>query len=125
MISGILGVASTVLGIASKDKSGLVKAAKEGIDNIKLSDEERAQYMLEYIKTQDDQNSLRSVARRLIASMVVGLFVVLMAGSAIAFPFNLDWSQRLFDLATSTTMTVAVGSIIAFYFYIQAVRAKK
>ena len=125
MITGILGIASTVLGIASKDKSGLVKAAKEGIDNIKLSEEERAQYMLEYIKTQDDQNSLRSVARRLIACIIVGLFAILMAGSAITYAFNEAWSQRLFELATSTTMTVAVGSIIGFYFYIQAVRAKK
>ena len=125
MLTGILGIASTVLGIASKDKSGLVKAAKDGIDNIKLSEEERAQYMLEYIKTQDDQNSLRSVARRLIACIIVGLFAILMAGSAITYAFNEAWSQRLFELATSTTMTVAVGSIIGFYFYIQAVRAKK
>ncbi len=125
MIAGILGGISTVLGIASKDKSGLIKKAAEGIDNINLSEEERAQYMLEYIKSQDDQNSIRSVARRFIACAVVGLFVLLMLGSGIVWPFNEAYSTRLYDLATSTVMTVAVGSIIGFYFYIQAVRAKR
>ena len=125
MITGLLGGAAALLGLANKDKAGLVKAAKDGIDNITLSDEERAQYILEFIKTQDDQNSLRSIARRFLSAIVVGLWAILTLGAAILWPINEGWSDRCNELATSTTMTVAMGSVIAFYFYIQAVRAKK
>lgn len=125
MITGILGAIATGLGIASGDKSGLVKKAIEGVDNLNLKEEERAQYILEYIKSQDDQNSIRSVARRFLSLVVVSTWASLTLGSAIAWPYNEAWSNRLNELATSTTMTVAMGSVVAFYFYIQAVRAKK
>ncbi len=125
MIAGLLGGAAALLGLANKDKAGLVKAAKDGIDNLNLSEEERAQYILRYIESQDDQNSIRSVMRRIFATVVVSTWAFLTLGSAILFPINEKWSDRWNELATSNTMTVAMGSIIAFYFYIQAVRAKK
>lgn len=125
MITGILGAVASAIGLANSDKTGLIKKAGEGIDNIHLSEEERAQYILEYIKSQDDQNSIRSVVRRIFATIVVSSWAILTLGSAVLFPYKEEWSNKLGELATSSTMMVAMGSIIAFYFYIQAVRAKK
>ncbi|MEE8382233.1 MAG: hypothetical protein V3R78_10225 [Thermodesulfobacteriota bacterium] len=125
MITGIFGAIAGAIGLANSDKTGLVKKAVEGVDNINLSEEERAQYILEYIKSQDDQNSIRSVMRRIFATIVVSSWAILTLGSAILIPINKEWSDAWKELATSNTMMVAMGSIIAFYFYIQAVRAKK
>ena len=125
MITGILGAVAGAIGLANSDKTGLIKKAGEGLDNIHLSEEERAQYILEYIKSQDDQNSIRSVMRRIFATVVVGSWAFLTLGSAILWKFDEGLSNRFNELATSNTMMVAMGSIISFYFFIQAVRAKK
>jgi hypothetical protein len=125
-MTGMLGVVATGLGLVNKlDKSKLANKVADGIDNLKLSEEERAQYILEYMKSQDDQNSTRSVVRRLLACTIIGLWALLTFASAVFWPFYPDYAKYLKEIATSTTMMVAVGSIVSFYFFIQAVRARK
>ena len=122
-MTGLLGVVASGLGLI--DKSKTAQKIADGVDNLSLKEEERAQYILEYMKSQDDQNSIRSVARRIFACIVIGLWAGLTLGSAILWPINLEYSKYLKELSTSTVMIVSVGSIISFYFFIQAVRARK
>jgi hypothetical protein len=124
-MGGVLGWLAGFVGLASKvDDNTMAHKIADGIDHLTLSEEERAKYILDYMRLNTDQNSVRSVARRMIACLIIGLFALLMAGSAIAWPFNVEYATHLYNLATSPVMGVSVGATIAFYFYIQARRIK-
>ena len=77
MLGGILGFIGTVSGLAKKaDDSATVQKIAEGIDHLNLSDEEKVQYVIEQQKNMaGDENSIRSVTRRIIAVSIVSTFL--------------------------------------------------
>jgi cation transport ATPase len=91
--------------------SDIVDKASKAIDASVLTDEEKMQYFIEYQKATLPQN----VARRLLALMVVGLYLVFIMLCAALYKIDLEYAQFIYDLAKETLLT-PVTVIIGFYF---------
>lgn len=89
----------------------IVDKASNAIDASLLTDEEKMQYFIEYQKATLPQN----VARRLLALMVVGLYLVLILACVVLYRIDQEYAQFIYDLAKATLLT-PVTVIIGFYF---------
>lgn len=104
-----------LLGLVSKaDNSKTIQKGLEWLDNRKFTDEEKAQYALDFAKAHVNENSYQSVVRRFLASSIIGVWLLFLVGTAVAWPFYEKYSDRLYELAGS--MKFAVSAIIIFYF---------
>lgn len=99
-----------MLGALFGDKN-LVDKASAAIDASVLTDEEKMQYFIEYQKATLPQN----VARRLLALMIVGVFLLLIIASVALFRIDQPYSQFIYDIAKNVLLA-PVTVIIGFYF---------
>ena len=67
-------------------------------------------FILAYAKSTSGQN----LARRLLAIMIIGGYLLYALIGIIIFPFNPDWSGFIFQFVKELSITV--GIIIVFYF---------
>jgi ABC-type multidrug transport system fused ATPase/permease subunit len=116
-----------VMGIFSFLKSNkktvdkVVDGAISGIDKIFYTNEEKAEArkelaegVQEFVKTSLNENTARSRTRRVIAIMIMGVFLLLILGAAAAFPFNNEYSRFLFEIVGD--MSTFALMVAAFFF---------
>ena len=125
-----MGFLSMILG--SKDTldkaDNIINRTMDGIDHVFYTDQEKAEAHregykanIEYAKTQRDENSVRSVARRFIAIMVVGNFLALLNASVIMWKFDKEYARYIFDVAL--VLSTAVTMVLGFYFGYYAIKS--
>jgi len=89
----------------------LIDKASKAIDASVLTNEEKMQYFIEYQKSTLPQN----VARRLLALMIVGVFLFLVVLSIALYKVDLEYSQFIFKMVNDVVAMVT-SVIIGFYF---------
>jgi len=99
----------------------VVDGAISGIDKIFYTNEERAEARRKlaegvqgFVETTLDENTARSKTRRVIAIMIMGVFLLLIVGAAAAYPWSSDYSNHLFEIAES--MSTFALMVAAFFF---------
>jgi hypothetical protein len=101
----------------------VVSNIASGIDKLKLTSEERVDYVkdgaklhLDFIKQNNDQNSERSKARREIAKAIVyyQLFMATLIGGI--YKWDKEWAMFLMKLNVEMKIALAFASVIFFYF---------
>ena len=109
------------------------EAVRKGVDGIGkcfFTEQEKAEFTLEagkmWIRVQEaiaNENTIRSMTRRILAVMVIGTFMGLLVSAALVFPWLPEWSAFLLTLAKELGgITMA---ITAFYFGVQLLRGIK
>jgi len=105
-----------------------VDAVIKGADALVFTEEEKAghnakmlEFYLEWLRTSTPQ----TLARRLIALMVVGLWTLLLVLTAVVWTFDAEYSAFLFGLVTDPSVAGPTGLIMAFYFGAHLARAMK
>ena len=84
------------------------------IDESLLSKEEVQKAITEHYKNTLQESTPRSLTRRYIAVAIIAVFLLLLVGSAIAYIFNEQYADFLFDLIKEIFGIVL--TIIIFYF---------
>jgi len=114
----ILGWLSAGPDAASKVLDGAIK----GVDALIYTEEEKAvarqklsDQWIELQKTMGEETTVRSVTRRVLAILIIVPFIMLTLAAAIAFPFNLEYSKFLLELAQGQFGVLALG-VSGFYF---------
>ena len=100
----------------------MIDKVASGLDKLHFSEQEKTEYSikagdqyLEYMKTQTDQNSVRSRTRRVLAVALVLNFLGLLNASAVAYCLNkLELAKHL--LTTAGTLSSLVLLVCTFYF---------
>lgn len=90
----------------------LINKASAAIDASILTEQEKLDYYLKYQEATLPQN----LARRIIATMITGLFVFLVVVCVAVFKLDEQYSRFIFDLITVAVMPSFI-IIISFYFY--------
>lgn len=100
----------------------VLDGAISGIDKIVFTEEEKADMRaklgdqwVELQKVLSEESTTRSVTRRILAVLIIVPFVLTCVGSSIAYPFNADYANFLWDVAEGAYGTFAL-MIGAFYF---------
>ena len=99
----------------------VVDGAISGIDKLFYTNEERADAKKEiakgvskFVENTLDENTARSKTRRVIAIMIMGVFLLLILAAAGVYTINPDYSKFLFKIAGDmSTMALMVA---AFFF---------
>jgi len=99
----------------------VVDGAISGIDKLFYTNEEKADARKEiakgvskFVENTLDENTARSKTRRVIAIMIMGVFLLLIVAAAGVYPLNADYSKFLFEVAGDiSTMALMVA---AFFF---------
>lgn len=84
------------------------------IDESFLSKEEVQKSITEHYAKTLQESTPRSITRRYIAVSIIAVFLLLLVGSAVAYPFNEVYAAFLFDLIKEIFGIVL--TIIIFYF---------
>ncbi len=93
----------------------------EGVDKLFFTKEEKmsiakeiADAQVEFLKTTVSENSARSITRRWLSMGIMGVFLVLIIVTAVAYPFSKEYAQFTLELAGS--LTTLVMMVAAFFF---------
>ena len=110
-----------------KDVTKILDGAIAGLDALVYTEEEKSranlkisEWYLKYLAATQGQN----LARRFIALMVVGLWVLLIISGIIIRAFSVDFSDFIFSILVDV-VAVPFGIIIGFYFLAHTVREYK
>uniref|UniRef100_A0A6H1ZIS7 Holin n=2 Tax=viral metagenome TaxID=1070528 RepID=A0A6H1ZIS7_9ZZZZ len=112
----------------------LAKQAANGIDALFFTDEEKSNASLKavelWIETQKvlrDESSARSITRRYLAVMIMGVNLFEGLAACGIYKFDLEWSKFILEMMQSQAFMV--GAVVVFYFgyygFKQIVGAKK
>lgn len=103
----------------SEGANKTIENVSNGIDKIWHTDEEKSdaqqkafETFIKYQEATQPQNQ----ARRLIAMMIVGLFVFLVLLGVLVWPWMREYSSFIFEILTSAVLPLTI-TIIMFYFY--------
>jgi len=99
-----------------------LKAGIAGIDMLVLTQEEHIKYQKELADTWNqtqkaiqEETSIRSVTRRILAFMTMGSFVALVLSAAVVYKFDAAYSKFLLELAEGQFGWLVMG-VATFYF---------
>ena len=116
---GLLGFLNG--GLGRKNVTKLVDGAVSGVDKLFFTREERADYLqkvaqnqLEFLKTTINESSARSLTRRYIAVMIMGVFLLLLLFGAVTFKFDQAWADYI--LAEAKSLATLALMVAGFYF---------
>ena len=106
-----------VVDMAGKTVDGVIA----GVDKLFFTDEEKSEASqktidtyLEFMKLATDENSVRSMTRRVLAVMILGSFLVMLVAAAIMWRFDPQWAGFVLGCAKSIdNLVLAIG---IFYF---------
>ncbi len=108
-------------GLGRKNVTTLVDGAVNGVDKLFFTKQEKADYLekvaenqLEFLKTTINESSARSLTRRYIAMMIVGIFLLLLLFGAVAFAFDQTWADYILNEAKSLSGLALM--VAGFYF---------
>ena len=136
IFTAIKAGASALIGSNNTDGVDRVMDVAKGvgswIDEQQYTEEERAKAISElgdkvitFVGATSNESTQRSITRRSIAVWIMRAEILVIAASAISFPFNKEWSEYLFKLASYDSplgwMAVGVG---VFFFGTHLLRTK-
>ncbi len=108
-----------------EDATTIIKGATSGLDHMFFSKEERAEasaklgdFYLKYLESTQGQN----LARRFIAVLVTGLWVLLIVCGALLWKIDAAYSEFIFKILADIVM-VPFSIIVGFYFLTHTARA--
>ncbi len=108
-----------------KDASTIIDGAVKGLDKMFFTKEERAdanqklsEWYLKYLAATQSQN----LARRFIAMLVVGLWVLLVISGVAIRSISVEYSEYIFKVLTEIVMQ-PFSIIIGFFFLAHVVRS--
>ena len=138
MFNFIGGLVSTLFGGsgATTKATDFAQTAAKGIgnwiDEQKFTDQESAEMrlkagdmMLDMVKATHDENSVRSVTRRVLAWAIMGTFLLLILMSVILYRIDVEYAKFVFDVATKSDLGWLAAGVGGFYFLAHVVRANK
>ena len=115
-----------VFGVGQHGSDNVMKVASGiggWIDGQQFTEQEKAQFnvkMVEqfsgYMESTCNENTERSRTRREIAIWVIRFEVFLLSFSLFSRPFNVEWSDFAFAIATTDPLNYLVLGIGAFFF---------
>ena len=121
----------TIDAIFDKNDGHLAKVGA-WIGNHKFTEEDQAEMnaklgedIRKFAVNTMSENTERSKTRRDMAMLVLKMFVLITFMSGVVFPFNVEWSKYLFNLATSPVMGSLVLGVGAFFFGSHIIRTRK
>ncbi len=121
-----MGLLKTLFG-GSKNAETIITKGAELLDNAFYTKQEKAEnkkslwgLWIEYQKATSGQN----LARRVIALMVVGVYLFLILFAVAVLPFIPKWSEMIFVILRETLMKPFL-LVIGFYFATHLLRAYK
>lgn len=113
--------ATTSAGKVVDTACNVVDNTVSGIDKLFYTDEEKAEakkemiaQYLDYVKTTLGETSIRSVTRRVIAISIIGVWLLMIVSTIVAFFIGAEFVRFLLELLDR--MTFPVSSVIVFYF---------
>jgi len=135
-LGAIFAIAKTAFGVVKAiDKSPTAQKVMEGIDHLKLTDEERADMFMEYMKLNQDQNSERSKARRELAllwiryQLSLSTIYIFSKAAEVKWPGGEDGSRFLpFSDAIWKVLELywwGTAAVLGFFFAAHIVRQVK
>jgi len=124
---GLLSLFKSSDKVADMGKT-IVEGTVAGIDKIFYTEEEKAENKMKitelkqkgyelWLKLQEtiaNENTARSITRRILAVMFCGSYLLLLLASATLFPWFAEWAGQLFEYAK--VLTNPVLAVIIFYF---------
>ena len=99
----------------------VVDGVVSGVDKLFFTDEEKTEAsqkamdsIYSFIKTTMDESSIRSITRRVLAVMIVAVFLFLLVFGALVYFFDATWAAHALGCAKSLSNLVLAVSV--FYF---------
>lgn len=92
----------------------MIKGVANFVDESIQTKEEVTKNIIDHYKTSLDESTPRSITRRVIALAFVGVFIVLLLGSALAYPFMPEYAKFLLGLVKE--IFGLVTTVTVFYF---------
>lgn len=109
-----------------------VRGVGTWIDEQAFTDEEKskaffraAEMQMEFIQKAQDENSIRSITRRIMAWAVMGTFLLFLISGAALYEYNPEYSQFLLRTATESMLGELTLGVSVFYFGVHLMRALK
>lgn len=94
-----------------KGANELIETVDNAADKFVFTDQEKTELFIEYQKATLPQN----LARRILAFMVVGVYLFLIISAALLYKIDLEYAKFLLKLSNDTLLA-PVTVIIGFYF---------
>lgn len=101
-----------------------VEGIKSGLDKMFYTDEEKAdasrritELHLKFIELSASENTVRSITRRYLAIMIMGIYLSLEVGSVIAYPFNMRFAQYIQTVGEDISPLALSVAIFFFGYY--------
>jgi len=118
---------------APKALDVITEAVRKGVDGIGkcfFTDQEKAEFTLEaakmWVRVQEtiaNENTVRSMTRRILAVLILGTFLSLLVCAGLVYPWFPLWSAFLLSLAKQ--LGGVAMAITAFYFGVHLLRGLK
>lgn len=104
----------------------LIDGAMSGLDKLILTEEEKRDFSVKagelYLKHQGiiaNENTARSITRRILATMIMAIFLLLLVFAVGTWKFYPEWAK--FTLSVASNLSTGFTAIIIFYFGYYAV----
>ena len=112
--------------------NNLINKVAGGLDQLYFGDEEKAELGLEamrlhfaFIKSTQEESSIRSVTRRIVAWGIMGTFLMLILFCAGIWKFSPEWAKWVFELAKQMyELVLLVGFFYFGYFSVSSIVKK-
>lgn len=117
-IKAIFGTPKIVGAVADTVKSGMTMW-----DKSKFTDQEQSEMSLEsgklWLKIQEataNENSIRSITRRVLAWLIMGIFLFLVISACVIWRFNPEWAEYIKNMIIDSQLGWLTMSVGIFYF---------
>lgn len=107
-----------------------VRGIGKWIDEQKFTEQEKAeQYLkatesyIEMLKVVQQESTVRSFTRRVLAWAIMGTFLLLNITAAALYRIDVEYAKFIFDLATKTLLGELTIGVAVFYFGVAAIRS--
>lgn len=108
-------IGSLFKGGVSIDK--VFTSASKGIDNLALTDQEKADSLRDFVKETLSENTERSKSRRFIVKVVIYANIALLAITiACYFVDNIEGVKAMLEIAKAFKMDIAFLMVLTFFF---------
>lgn len=117
-LTAFLGAPKVVDTVADTVKSGMGM-----LDNAFYTEQEKAENAgkvmntwLEIQKATAQENSIRSITRRILAWLIMGLFLLLVLAACIIWKFDAGWAEYTLSVVGKTNLSY-LAMIVGFFYF--------
>ena len=118
LLSTIFGTPSIVSTVADTVKSGVGM-----LDNAFYTDQEKAannvkmmEVWLEIQKTTASENSVRSITRRILAWLIMGVYTFIVIAACVIWKIDSVWAEYIKNMLTETNLSY-LALIVGFFYF--------